>query len=285
MISIIIVNWNTRELLEKCLSSLFFWTTDIDFEIIVVDNNSADNSCRMVAEKFQAVKLIKSEINLGFAKANNLGLKSAVGEYLLFLNPDTELIENSVKKLVELMENNSRWGIAGSKILNPNKTLQQSVRGFPDGLSQLLITLNIHKIFPRLPVIRKYLMVDFDYNNQAVVDQVMGAVFMTRKKVLEQIGGWDENFRLWFEEVDLCYRAKKAGWLVVYTPATAVIHHGGASFSQARTYDKQKVFSRSLLYFFKKHGRIRAYWFNLLLTPFRLGLGKVASVFERKKKI
>ncbi len=151
MLSIIIVSWNVRDLLQKCLESIFKYTQNIDFEVIVVDNASKDGSVMMVEEKFPKVELIANQKNLGFAKANNQGIDKAQGKYILVLNGDTELIDSSLEKLVDLMEENKEWPILGCKLLNSDKSLQESVRRFPKFFDQFLILLKLH----HLPFLKK----------------------------------------------------------------------------------------------------------------------------------
>ena len=245
-LSIIIVSWNVKGLLNKCLNSLYTYTNNLDFEVFVVDNNSQDQSAQMVEKEFSQVKLIKNSDNLGFAKANNQAIKQARGKYILLLNPDTEFFNNAAQNMIKFMKQNSEADIAGCKILNPDKTSQASVRRFPTVYSSLIQLFKLHHLFSAQKILKKYLAVDFDYEKTQLVDQVMGAFFIFKK----ELGLLDENFFIWLEEVDMCKRAKK----VYYTPDVQIIHHGAGSFKQVKTSKKQKYFYKSLFYYFKKHG-------------------------------
>lgn len=252
-LSIIIVSWNVADLLKKCLDSIYKYTQGVSFEIFVIDNASSDNSVAMIQENFPKIKFIINQENKGFAAANNQGASQAQGRYILLLNPDTELKEDSLSKVARFMDKQPKCGIAGCHLENPDGAHQDSVRRFPSFWDQILILLKAHHIFPRLAIFRRYLYVDFDYSREQKVEQVMGAFFMIRHEMIEQIGLLDEKFFIWFEEVDFCLRAQKAGWLVYYTPITSAIHHFGQSFKQKRTLDKQKIWTASLSYYFKKH--------------------------------
>jgi GT2 family glycosyltransferase len=249
-ISVIIVSWNVRDLLKKCLESIFRHTQDVAFEVIMVDNASTDGTLEMLKHYFPNVKLIANQKNLGFAKANNIGIREAQGEYILLLNPDTEFIENSLEKVVQKMESDENIGVLGCRILNSDKSLQPSVRRFPTLASQLIILLKLHRLFPSL--LNNYLAKDFDYSKEAEAVQVMGAFFCVSRTVFEQIGLLDEEYFIWFEEVDFCRRAKKVGYKVIYCPEISIIHHSGQSFAQVDTLKKQWWFFRSALHYFSK---------------------------------
>ncbi len=280
-LSIIIVNWKVKDLLEKCLQSIFEQTKNISFEVFVVDNNSGDGSVEMVREKFPQVDLTASQENLGFAKGNNLAIKKSRGRYILLLNPDTEILENALEKMVRFMDANQDCGIAGCKLLNPDLSLQPSVRAFPDLASQIFILLKLHHLFPYSKTMYKYLVQNFDYGKTQEVDQVMGAFMMIRREVAEKIGLLDENFWIWFEEVDFCKRAKIAGFKILYTPEAKIIHHFGQSFKQAMGVKKQKDFNRSLSYYFKKHGTKGEWLVIQILRPLSLILACLAQSFKK----
>jgi len=271
-LSIIIVSWNVSNLLKKCINSIYKRTQGISFEVFVIDNASADNTVQIIRKNFSQVKLIINQENKGFAGANNQGIKGAEGDYVLLLNPDTELKEDSFTKMVKFMKDNPKCGIAGCHLLNPDGSHQDSVRRFPKFLDQALILLKLHHIFPQFAPFQHYLCKDFDYKQEQQVDQVMGAFFMIRRKVIEQIGLLDEKFFIWFEEVDYCQRAKAAGWQVIYTPLTSIIHHFGQSFKQVMTIKKQKIWNRSLRYYFFKHYGFWKYAVIALLSWISLGL-------------
>ena len=258
-LSIIIVSWNVKKLLEKCLTTLYTHTRGVTFEIFVIDNASTDGTPSMVAEKFPRVHCITNATNKGFAAANNQGIKAAQSTYLLLLNPDTECIENSGLKMVEFMNSHSDVGVAGCHLQNPDGSHQPSVRRFPQLADQLCILSKIHHLFPRIKPVTEYLLTSFDYTKTHTIDQVMGAFFMIRSSVIKEIGYLDENFFNWFEEVDFCKRVASSQWKVAYTPVTNVIHYAGQSFKQVMPLSKQKVWNASVRYYFFKHHSFFAY--------------------------
>jgi len=284
-LSIIIVNWKVKDLLEKCLSSIFEQTKNISFEVFVVDNNSGDGSAEMVREKFPQVDLTAGAENLGFAKGNNLAIKKSRGRYILLLNPDTEILDNALEKMVRFMDTHPECGVGGCKLLNLDLSLQPSVRAFPDLVSQVFILLKIHHLFPHSKAMHKYLVQDFDYEKTQEVDQVMGAFMMIRREVIEKIGMLDENFWIWFEEVDFCKRAKEAGFKILYTPEAKIIHLYGQSFKQALSVSKQKVLNRSLAYYLKKHGTKGEWAVIQILRPLSLALAWLVQIFKIKPRM
>lgn len=287
-LSIIIVNWNVKHYLERCLLSIIKNTPHLDYEIIVIDNDSTrDNSKRFLADfRTEAnVKIILNNQNLGFAKANNQGIKQAQGEYILLLNPDTEIIEKgSLAKAVDLMKKNKDWGVLGCRLLEADKQTQLSVRSFPKLIPQIMISLKLHHIFSRARVLQNYFLPNFDYKETASVDQVMGAFLLTKREVISKIGPLDEKFYIWFEEVDFCRRTKKAGWKVVYSPEPTIIHYGSQSFAQVLSLSKQKIYNRSAIYYFQKHHPWKAGILSFF-SPLSLFLAWLSGLFLKIKKI
>jgi len=249
-LSIIIVSWNVKDFLIKCLESCFSKLKGIDFEVIVSDNASQDGTQDIVEKKFPNIKLIKNEKNLGFAAGNNKAIKIAKGEYVLLLNPDTEFLDDSIKYAIEKMKKNKNIGALGCNILNPDMTTQMSIRRFPTVIDILIILLKLKKIFPN--ILNRYLATDFDYSKESEVDQVMGAYILTKKEVFEKIGLLDEGYFIWFEEVDFCKRIWQNSGKVVYYPGAKIVHHGGKSFAKEGFAKKQLWFFRSALRFLFK---------------------------------
>ena len=261
-ISIVIVNWKVRPLLEKCLNAIIADTVDFNTEIFVIDNDSRDGSPEMIMAEYPQVTMIALPSNRGFAAANNLGLKQAQGKYLVLLNPDTEVQPGFFKTIIRYLEANPDIGILGPKILNSDFSLQPSVRRFPDLTSQLLTLLKLQNIWPNNRVFDHYFAVDFDYSQEQIVDQIMGAAIVIRREAFEKIGLLDQRFFIWFEEVDYCQRAKKKGIVIKYLPTATVLHHGGSSFAKQETFKNQLVFSSSLFHYFLKH---QAWWKTLII--------------------
>lgn len=257
-LSIIIVSWNVKDLLRQCLRSIFLEQGSLNLEIIVVDNASKDQTVEMVKKEFPQIKVIANINNLGFARANNQGIKESQGDFILVLNPDTKIIKNSLATMLNFIKQNPKIGIAGCKHLNPDLTWQPSVRRFPGVLAIFLILTKIAKLFPNLPPLYYYFAKDLNFKTAQPVEQIAGSFFLIRKETLKKIGLFDEKFFLWFEEVDLCKRAQNASWQIWYNPSATIIHYGGQSFNQKLTWQKQKLFFQSAWYYFRKHGfRIR----------------------------
>ena len=217
-LSIIIVSWNVGDLLNQCLSSIFKQLQNINFEVFVVDNASQDNSVELVSQQFSQVKLIINKNNAGFARANNQAIKQSCGEYILLLNPDTQLIDSSLIDLIKFVEQKKDAAIVGPKLLYPDKSTQASVRRLPSFWDQFFILLKLHNFFPYLGPLKKYHMLDFAYDKVSEVDQTMGAAMLIRREVFDKVGLFDEKFWAIFEEVDFCQRAKAAGFKIYFNP-------------------------------------------------------------------
>lgn len=277
LLSIIIVNWNTKELLRKCIQSIMSNAPSFEYEIIVVDNASTDGSAEMLKfelskdqylDRFDSsinVHVAINQENLGFAKANNQGIKRAKGEYILLLNPDTEVQHNCLQKTVNFLRDFREVGILGCQLLNPDKSIQHSVRKFPSLISQALILLKIHNLFPTLKPLQEYYQTNFDYNQNQEVDQVMGAYFLINRKVLDKIGPLDEKYWIWLEEVDFCKRAKNASFQVYYFKDAQTIHHKAQAFNQVLGIKRQVYLNNSLLHYFYKFHSIFSWLIILIL--------------------
>ena len=265
-LSVIIVNWNTKKLLEDCLRSIFKFTKDVSFEVVVVDNGSSDGSQGMVKKKFPQVKLIPNKDNLGFAKANNQGIKISKGKYIFLLNSDAYLIENSFKKLLDDARSlGEKLGAMGPLLLNEDRSIQQSVGFFPD-LPQILWWMTFIDDLPGGTFLKPY-HVDHDsfYKNQHEVDWITGAAFLIPKKVIDKIGMLDEKIFMYGEDFEWCFRIKKAGFKIYFSPTAKIVHIGGGSVNKVRTNAFVGEF-RGLEYFYKKYkGRFSLQILRLLL--------------------
>lgn len=260
-----IVNANNSNLLKECLTSIHTHTHRISFEIIVIDNASEDDSVKMMEEKFPQVKIIKNTTRFGFAKNHNQVLKNISARYVVILNEDTILLNDALDKMVAFLEENPKVGIVGPKVLNKDKSLQLSARAFPSLDIRILIAGMFHntfltKIFPHNPFTQQYLLLDWDHNNIREIDWVSGCCLMVRKDVLDKIGLLDEQFVMFVEDVDFCFRAKREGYKTFYLPSAEIIHLGGAAIS--RTPIKMIIEHHKSMYkFYKKNylkgGRLR----------------------------
>ncbi|MFW5888500.1 MAG: glycosyltransferase family 2 protein [Patescibacteria group bacterium] len=257
-VSVVIVSWRVRDLLKKNLEALFGLKADVEFEVFVVDNNSGDGTVEMVNKEFPQVNLIANRDNLGFAKANNLAINQARGRYILLLNPDMQVKENTLVNMVTWMDDNPQAGVAGCKLIDDKGRVVPHVREFPRFGDQMAITLKIPHIFPG--VLNNYIIKDFDYSEEREVDSIRGSFFAIRKEVIEEIGGLDERYFIWFEEVDYCRRVKEAGWKVMYTPAATCVDYVGKSFIQVPKGKTQKYFRDSMLKYFRKWHPAWQYW-------------------------
>jgi len=282
-LSIIIVSWNVKELLKKCLQSIYDKTQGLEFEIFVVDNASKDGSALMVAAKFTNANLIASNENLGFAKANNLALEQARGKYVLFLNPDTELIENSLKTLFDLMEQDEKIVLSTCQLIYLDGTLQKNIKNNPELCDQIFILLKLHHLF-QTKCLNKYLAKNFIYEKEQEVKQIMGAFMFARTEVIKEIGGFDSDYFIWWEDLDLCKRIQDLGMKIVYTPKTKMIHHEAKSFEQQMSLEKQKRFNRGMALYFKKHVGIISCLVVELLSFLSLGLAYLSQLFKIKPK-
>ena len=281
-ISIIIVSWNVRELLRQCLASVVssqssvFSSQDsvcsvqatdssrniehsplntehrpLNTEIIVVDNASRDGTVEMLGAEFPDVRVIANSENAGFTRANNQALALAQGRYFFLLNPDTELHPDALRLLYEYAEAHPRVGILGPQLFYGDGTRQSSRRRFPTLATAFLESTKLQQWFPRNRVLARYYMLDTPDDATQEVDWITGAAMFVRRAVYEQIGGLDEAFFMYSEELDWCYRAKQAGWQVVYLPTARVIHYEGKSSEQVVA-QRDIYFHSSKVHFFRK---------------------------------
>lgn len=228
-LSIGIVNWNTRQLLDQCLQSVYNTLDGLEAEVIVVDNNSSDGSVEMVAEKYPRVRLFSLYTNTGFSHANNLAYSRSRGRYFLMLNSDTIVLPGALKVLVEYLREHPEAGVVGGRLLNGDGTLQRSCSPFPTPVTELFDALYLSKIFPKSRLFGRFAMSYWDFGTAREVDFAGGSCIALRREAIEQVGFLDESFFMYSEEADLCYRMKRAGWGVFYTPDASVIHLGGGS--------------------------------------------------------
>jgi hypothetical protein len=252
-LSIIIVNYNVKAFLQNCLLSIKKATEKIDSEIIVVDNASDDGSIELIKKNFEDVILIESPVNLGFSKANNLGLKISQGNYICLINPDTIVEENTFEVMINFMENHPDVGLAGCKILNPDGTFQLACRrSFPTPWVAFTKIIGLSKLFPKSKLFAKYNLTYLDENQSYEVDAVSGSFMFLRRDVYEKIGGLDETFFMYGEDLDYCYRVKQAGYKVYYVHSTQIIHFKGESTKRSNI-DELKHFYDAMRLFVRKH--------------------------------
>jgi N-acetylglucosaminyl-diphospho-decaprenol L-rhamnosyltransferase len=278
---IVIVNWNTRHLLARCLKSLQETANNAAIaHVFVVDNASTDDSIAQAraAQGNLPITFTSLPHNSGFARANNAALRELQEKTpntpVLLLNPDTEVNPGALPALLAVLAREPKAGIIGPRLNNPDHTLQPSVRAFPTLAVFLITFFKLNRLFPSLRAWRTYLQHDFDYTRQQTCDQVMGAAFLIRPEVLTAIGLLDEKFWIWFEEVDYCWRVQAAGWQILYTPAAQVTHHGGASFSQLIGIKRTLPWIQSVLRYTSKH----LPWYQALLVYLLAPVGVFTAV-------
>ena len=256
-LSFIIVNWNTKGFLLPCVRSVFESEQGISKEVIVVDNGSQDGSGTEAKETFASVHLIENERNLGFAKAANQGLQRASGRYILLLNPDTQLKRGTVEQLMIFMDSHPEAGIAGAQLLNLDGSKQNSIANFPSLVTELLNKSLLRRLFPR-----KFPGKERSYSGPVEADSVIGACMIVRRDAIEQVGLLDEDYFLFLEETDWCYRMKKAGWKVFHVPQAEVYHFQGKSAEIAKKRARVEFYSSRYHFFKKNRGNLQ--WFILL---------------------
>lgn len=254
-LTIIIVSWNVRELLERCLESV---KAEIDrmgatyqVETIVVENASADGTAEMVKRGFPWVRLIETAVNLGFARANNLAQRASRSDYYLFLNPDTELANGSLMGLLNFLKENPTVAAVGPALLNPDGTLQNSSYPTPTLGREIWRLMHLDRIRNH----SQYPLEQWRDSGPREVDVVQGACLMVRTEAMDQIGSFDERYFIYTEEVDLCHRLRQGGWKVYWQPSLSVIHHGGQSTRQASSKMFLHLYGSKILFFRKHYGR------------------------------
>lgn len=252
-LSISIVNYNNKEYLKSCLDSIYSHAPETNFEVIVVDNGSSDGSTEAVKHAFSSISLIENSNNLGFVKANNQGIRASQGRYVLSLNNDTIIEDGTLSGLVRFMNEHPDVGACGPKVLNRDGSLQyQCRRSFPTISSSLFYFLRLHRLFPGKKRFGQYLMTHRNSDEAGEVDSVSGCCMMVRREVIEEVGILDENFIMYGDDLDWCYRIKQAGWKVFYVPDYQIVHFGGQS---SRNLSRKCIvlFYRAMGIFYRKH--------------------------------
>jgi GT2 family glycosyltransferase len=252
-LSIIIVNYNAKELLRKCLESIFRYQKDLDFEVTVIDNHSDDGSTQMLKGEYLQVKLLQNHRNLGFAAACNQGIRRSRGRFILLLNPDTEFTSGGITRMVEFLDAHAKVGICGPQMIDPKGEVLFSCRSFPSFLTAISSSQSVlNRLFPKNPLSKKYLLKDVDRSQEGEVDWVSGSSLLAKREVFEKIGFLDEIFFMYVEDVDFCYRAKKSGFSVYYFPQVTVVHQVGAS-TRRRRISMEVEHHKSMYHFYRKH--------------------------------
>ncbi|MBL7074497.1 glycosyltransferase [candidate division KSB1 bacterium] len=256
-VSVIIVSYNVKYFLERAILSLLKALKGLRHEIFVVDNHSTDGSPELIRNRFPALKLIANSENVGFGRANNQALRLCGGDYILLINPDTMVQEDTVSKMMSFFEGHPVAGMVGCKILNPDGGLQLACRrSFPTPMVGFAKIVGLSDLFPKSHLWGRYNLTYLDENQISEVDAISGSFMMIRRQVYEGVGGFDEDFFMYGEDLDWCYRIKKAGWKIYYVPTTAIIHYKGES-ARASRLDTQRLFYQAMHQFVRKHFRSR----------------------------
>jgi GT2 family glycosyltransferase len=261
MISIITVSWNTAPLLEDCIASILANPPTSPFEIWVVDNASTDDSPRMVREKFPQVHLVENRENVGFARANNQAIRQCAGTYILLLNPDTLVASGALQALLDFLEKHPETAAAGPRTLNPDGSLQISSHPRPTLSRELWRLLHLDRLLPYA----EYSRTKWETNEAQEVDVLKGACVLLRREALDQIGFLDEDYFIYSEEVDLCYRLQRAGWRLFWLPQSEIVHLGGQSTQQVPGEMFLNLYQGKIRYFRKHHGWPAAQMYKFIL--------------------
>lgn len=251
-LSIIILNYNVRYFLEQCVLSVQSAIQNLDAEIIVVDNNSPDDSCQMMKERFPDVILVENKENSGFPKGNNIGVEIANGEYICILNPDTVVAEDTFEKVLAFAKTKKDLGIVGCKLIDgTGNFLPESKRGIPTPFVAFTKIFSLYKIFPSIKSFGKYYASHINENQTGKVEILVGAFMVMKKKTYQEVGGFDEDCFMYSDDIDLSYMVLKTGKQNYYFHETTVIHYKGESTIKDGTYMKR--FQEAMNFFYKKH--------------------------------
>ncbi|RME14118.1 MAG: glycosyltransferase, partial [Bacteroidetes bacterium] len=265
-VSVIIVNYNVKYFLEQCLRSVLNARDGLNIEVIVVDNHSVDGSVPLIKEKFPDVVLIENKENVGFSRANNQGIRIAKGKYVLLLNPDTIVQEDTLKKCFDFMEKHPEAGATGVKMVDgKGNFLPESKRGLPTPMVAFYKIFGLSKLFPKSKIFGQYHLTYLDNQQTHVVDVLSGAFMFIRREVLDKIGGLDEDYFMYGEDIDLSYRIMQAGYKNYYYPETSIVHYKGES-TRKSSVNYVIVFYKAMVIFADKHfSNTYARFFHLLI--------------------
>jgi hypothetical protein len=288
LLSVIILTWNSEEFIEACLESIFEDKGSIDLEVIVIDNASGDGTVEIIKEFEPEVRLIFNQKNLGYSKGNNQGIEIAKGKYILLLNPDIVLEENSLKLMLRFLQEHKEIDGLGPQLLNKDGSIQSSCREFPDFAILLWELTGLSYLFSRSRTLGRWRMGYFDFKSSREVEQPMGSCLLLRREILRKVGTFDEEFPIFFNDVDLCYRIRKSGGKLYFYPEAKAFHYKGGSTRKAKP--KMILSSHSSFFrFLKKHrkgalNKTLSYlsWVILMLSAlFRIFIYGLRKVFSK----
>lgn len=251
-LSIVIVNWKTKELTAAAIASVFAQTKALLFEVILIDNNSGDGSVEALRAQFPQISIIVNDHNLGFGRANNQGMRQAKGQYIMLLNSDTVVLDHALEKMVSYLDKHADAMMIGPKVLNSDGTFQHACRRMlPTPLSSFYHLFGLVKIFRRNTRVNAYKGYNREPNVTEPVEALSGAAMMFRREVFEATGGFDERFFMYGEDLDLCKQVFDRGWKTVFLHTAEIIHYGGASSKKRRTQSIVNFYDAMWLYYYK----------------------------------
>ncbi|MGL2966715.1 glycosyltransferase family 2 protein [Flavobacterium sp. XGLA_31] len=262
-LSVIILNYNVRYFLELCVLSVQKAIQNIEAEIIVVDNNSSDDSCTMMQQRFPNVKLIQNKENAGFPKGNNIGVAQAKGEYICILNPDTVVAEDTFEKVLAFAKSKTDLGIVGCKLIDgTGRFLPESKRGIPTPWVAFTKIFGLYKMFPKSALFNKYYAQHLGENQTGKVEILVGAFMVMKRELYNEVGGFDENCFMYSDDIDLSYMVLQKGKANYYFHETTVLHYKGESTVKDGTYMKR--FQEAMNFFYRKHFKV-SFFFSLFM--------------------
>ncbi|MGG1555750.1 glycosyltransferase family 2 protein [Paenibacillus ferrarius] len=281
-LSIIIVNYRTRELTLECIASVYASLTAYTYEIILVDNASNDGMIAAANERFPQVITIDNAENVGFSRANNQGIRIAQGRYVLLLNSDTIVQPDTLEVMLRFMDEHPEVGASGCKIVLPDGTLDKACkRGFPTPSASFYYAFGFSKLFPKVPRFNQYQLGYLSPDEEYPIDSLVGAFMLIRREAIAQVGMLDEAFFMYGEDIDWCYRIKEAGWVNYYYPCTHIVHYKGAS-SRRKPYKIIYEFHRAMILFHNKHYRKKYSWLTNGLVYIGVGVKFALSLARNK---
>jgi len=253
-LSVVILCWNDLKVISNCLQSIFTGTRSVAFEVIISDNGSTDGSSDFIRKNYPTVRIIENQANLGFAKGNNAGIAASRGEYVLILNPDTIVHHGTLRRLVEFADVHPEAGGFGCRVLNPDGSYQESARPFPSIRGYWVAALYLRPLAYISDAFIPDIYTGWRGDTERVVDWQSGCCVMFRGKLLQELGGFDEQFFYHYEEVDLCRRVRNAGYPLIFTPAATITHLGGQSVSRFPLRFALEKYRSRYRYFYKHFG-------------------------------
>ena len=265
-VSVVIVSWNTRDILRECLFSVFEQTQGICFKVVVVDNNSHDGSAEMVSAEFPTVTLIANAENRGFAAACNQGMKAGSARYMLLLNPDTVVLDDAISRCVRYADLHPDVGVVGCQVLENQDRITPTGFSFPSPLNVFLALSGLSRAFPRSRLFGRPELSWWDRHSERDVDVVTGMFMLVRREAITQVGLMDEAYFVYSEEADWCYRFSQAGWRRVFTPSARIVHLDGGAKSTSQASKKMFVqLQKSTMIYHRKNLGLGAWWMAKLI--------------------